>query len=271
MNLRRSVFAACVLSLAGIAQAGAIFRIEVEDLTAGGQVEITEIKVDGNRMRTDSGGDNASSMIFLGDTDEMYLIDHREKSYIVMDRETVEALANQMSQAMKQMEGALKDVPPEQREMMQRMMKDRTGSMPATTPRGEPQVRSLGDSDTVNGVTCDWKEVTRDAVVEVKACVCDWTDVAGAGDLRRINLEMSDFVSALLESFSSASGSFGFAENPMSTMEDLDGFPLISEDFDNGTLARRSRFQSVEEAAISDEEFSPPSGYRKKDLGNMSR
>jgi hypothetical protein len=246
--------------------------VENEDLKSGGQMEITEMKVDGNRMRADSGGKDSTTMIFLGDTDEMYVIDHKEKSYMVMDRETVESLGNQMSAAMKQMEEALKDVPPEQRAMMERMMKGKMKGMPASKPRSEPQVRSLGESDSVNGVGCDWNEVSRDGVVELKACVCDWTDIPGGDELRQISLEMKDFASALVDAFGGAGGLAGsIGENPMSVMEKAGGFPLITENFQGGNLTRRSRFQSVEEVAISDDEFMPPSGYKKKDMGNPSR
>jgi len=275
MSLRTSLFALGLLSLAGIAQAGAIFRIEVEDVSAGGGVEITEIKIDGNRMRTDSQGDDPTSMIFLGESDEMYMIDHSEKSYIVMDRETVQALASKMNEAMKQMEAALAQVPPEQREMMERMMKERMGGASSSTPRAQPVVRSLGESDSVNGIACEWKEVTRGGVVDFKACVAHSGDIVGGDEMQAMALEMRDFVSALMEAFTSMANSnmFGsmLADNPMSAMEDLGGFPLISEDFDNGTLARRSTFQSVDETSIAAEEFSPPSGYKRQDIGNMSR
>lgn len=275
MSLRISLIAAVLLSFAGIVQAGVIFRVETEDLKAGGQVEITEMKVDGNRMRTDSGGKDSVTMIFLGDTDEMYVIDHKEKTYMVMDRETVERLGNQMSEAMKQMEEALKDVPPAQREMMERMMKGKMKGMPTSEPRSDSQVRSLGQSDSVNGVGCDWKEVSRDEVVELKACVCNWTDIPGGDEIRRVSLEMKDFASALVDAFGSFGDSGGLAsslgENPMSVMEKTGGFPLITENFQEGNLTRRSRFQSVEEVAISDDEFMPPSGYKKRDMGNPTR
>ena len=275
MSLRISLMAAYLLSIAGIAQAGVVFRVETEDLKAGGEAEITEMKVDGNRMRTDSRGKDSATMIFLGDTDEMYVIDHKEKTYMVLDRATVERLGNQMSDAMKQMEEALKNVPPEQREMMERMMKGKMKGMSTSEPRSEPQVRSLGQSDSVNGVGCDWKEISRDDVVELKACVCNWTDIAGGDELQQISLEMKDFASALLDALGSFGGAGGFAssveQNPMSVMEKAGGFPLITESFQGGNLTGRSRFQSVEEIAISDDEFMPPSGYKKKDMGNLSR
>jgi hypothetical protein len=272
MILRMSLFAVYLLSIAGITHAGgAVFRIEVEDISGGGEVEVTEMKVDGNRMRTDSGGKDNVTMIFLGATDEMYIVNHDDKSYMVMDRETVENLANQMSAAMKQMEEALKNVPPEQREMVERMMKGKMQGMPSSEPRSEPVVKSLGKSDSVNGVSCDWKEVSRDDVVELRACVSDWTGVQGGDELRQIALEMKDFTSALVDAMGSAGFGGSIAESPMTAMEMAGGFPLISENFSKGKLTRRSRFQSAEEVAIPDDQFMPPSGYKKQDMGKMGR
>jgi hypothetical protein len=177
-----------------------------------------------------------------------------------------------MSEAMKQMEEALKNVPPEQREMVEKMMKGKMQGMPTSEPRPEPVVRSLGTSDSVSGIGCDWKEVSRGDEVELKACVCDWKDIPGGDDLRQISLEMKDFMSALLESFSSFGGAGGpVGESPMSTMALGEGFPLISENFQGGTLTRRSRFQAAEEGAIADAEFSPPSGYKKQDMKTAMR
>lgn len=57
----------------------------------------------------------------------------------------------------------------------------------------------------------------------------------------------------------------------MTAMEMAGGVPLITENFNQGSLIRRSRFQSVEEVAIPDDQFMPPSGYKKKDMVKMAR
>ena len=109
-------------------------------------------------------------------------------------------------------------------------------------------------------------------MVELKACVCNWTDIPGGDEIRRVSLEMKDFASALIDAFGDSGGlASSVGENPMSVMEKAGGFPLITENFQGGKLTRRSRFQSVEEVAISDDEFRPPSGYKKRDMGNLSR
>ena len=44
-------------------------------------------------------------------------------------------------------------------------------------------------------------------------------------------------------------------------------FPLITENFNQGSLTRRSRFQSVKEVAIPDDQFMPPEWLQGKRHG----
>jgi len=286
MNLRTGLLAICLLSTAGIAQAGAVYRIEVENFTEGnqffegGESYITVTKIEGDRMRSDTQGEDgmmATTMIFLGETDEMYMIDHKKKTYLVMDRETIEALGKQMSEAMQQMEAALAQVPPGQREMMERMMKGKMGADPDYKPPSPPVVRSLGESGSVNGIACEWKEVTRDDVLSEKACVCDQGEIAGGEEMVAIAHEMKDFAAGLSELANSASsfkmfGGETMAELGMKMTADLEGFSLISEDFDGeGELMRRSTFQSADDVFVPAEEFTAPSGYKRQTMKDMTR
>ena len=278
--------AICLLGIVEIAQAGAVFRVEVENFAKGnqffegGKSYSTVTKVEGNRMRSDTQGEDgktATSVIFLGESDEMYMIDHRKKNYIVMDRESVEALGKQMSEVMKQMEAALAKVPPGQRRMMESMMKKKLAADPNYKEPTPPVVRSLGQTGSVNGIACEWKEVTRDNVLSEKACVCDQGEIAGGKEMVAIAREMKDFAAGLAKLANSASsfkmfGGGTMGELGMTVTADLGGFPLISEHFDGeGKLMRRSTFQSTEEISIPTEEFTPPSGYKKQTMPQMTR
>lgn len=286
MNMKTGLLAICVLGTVGFAQAGAVFRTKVENFTKGnqffegGKSYTTVTKVDGNRMRVDTVGEDgkmATSMIFLGDTDEMYMIDHGKKTYIVMDRESIDALANQLSGAMKQMQEALAQVPPAQREMMERMMKQKMGADPNAKPPSPPVVESLGKNGSVNGIGCDWKAVLRDDVLSEKACVCDQGKIAGGKEMVAIAYEMKDFAAGLRKLATSASNSqmFGggtMAEYGATVTADLGGFPLISEHYDDkGKLMQRSTFQSADDVAVPAQEFTPPSGYKKQTMRGMAR
>ena len=285
MSLRTSLFALCLLSVAGIAQAGAIYRIAVENYAKGnqffdgGESYITVTKIEGDRMRTDTQGEDgkmATTVIFLGETDEMYMVDHKKRNYIVMDKESIEALGKQLSEAMQQMEAAFAQMPPEQRAMMEKMMKDK---MPAedVEPPSPQVVRSLGESGNVNGIDCEWKEVTRDDLLEEKACVCDQGEIAGGKEMVAIAHEMRDFAEGLMQLASSASSIKMFGGGTMGTFAmgmtgDLGGFSLISEHFDGeGKLMRRSTFQSADEVSVPAEEFTPPSDYKKQTIQGMTR
>ena len=284
MNLRTALFATCLLSTAGIAQAGAIFRIEVENFSEdnqffeGGESYTTVTKVEGDRMKSDTleeDGKLASTVIFLGESDEMFMIDHKKKEYMVMDRESIEALAKQMNETMQQMEAALAQVPPGQREMMERMMKKKLGSDPNYKEPSSPVVRSLGESGSVNGIDCEWKEVTRDNVLSEKACVCDQGEIAGGEEMVALAHEIQDFAAGLTKLANSAStfkmfGGETMGEFGVKMTADLGGFSLISEHYDGEEkLMRRSTFQSADEVTVPAEEFTPPKKYKKKSMKEM--
>lgn len=286
MSLRTSLFALCLLSVAGIAQAGAVYRIEVENYAEGNQFYdappsyIAVTKIEGNRMRTDTQGEDGkleSTVLFFGETDEMYMVDHKKRTYIVMDRETIEALGQQLSQAMQQMQAALAQVPPEQRAMMEKMMKGKMGGDSNYEPPPVPVVRSTGESASVNGIACEWKEVTRDDVLSERACVCDQGKIAGGQEMVAIAHEMQDFAAGLTELANSASsfkmfGGGTMGDFAMAMTPELGGFSIISEDFDGeGKLMRRSTFQSADEVSVADEEFTPPSDYKKQTIQGMTR
>jgi hypothetical protein len=287
MSLRTSLFALCLLSLAEIAHAGAVFRVTTEIFAEGNQFfdapesTVAVAKVEGNRMRSDTQnmeGVTKTTVIFLGETDEMYMIDHEKKSYIVMDRESVEALAQQMGQVMQQMQEMMAGIPPEQRAMMEKMMKDKMASDPNYKPPSPPVVTSLGTSGNVNGIACEWKQVTRDDVLEEKACVCNQNEIAGGPEMVALAHEMKDFAEGLSKLASSVSsmpmlgGGGTMGDFAMAMTPDLGGFSLISEHYDgDGKLMRRSTFESADEISVADEEFVPPSGYKKQTMQDLTR
>lgn len=287
MNLRTSVLVVSFLSIvAGLAHAGAVFRNTVENFGEdnqffeAGDSYVTVTKVDGNRMRMDTQGMDgklATSTLFLGDTDEMYMIDHDEKTYMVIDKEQIEALASQMNQAMQQMQEALAQVPPEQREMMERMMKGKMASGANYEPPSPQVVSDLGESGSVNGVGCQWKQVTRDDALERKVCVADAGTIAGGQEMVALAHDMRDFATGLTQIAQSASnfpmmGGGTMASVGAGMTADLEGYPLIEEDYDGeGKLIRRSTFESADEVSFEDDEFTPPGGYKKQTIEGMGR
>ena len=286
MRIKSGLLAVCLLCVMETAWAGAVFRVEVENFGEdnqffeAGQSYTTITKVEGNRMQSDTLGEDGkttASVIFLGDSDEMYMVDHGKKNCLVMDKDSIEALGQKMGEVMKQMEAALAQVPPGQRGMMERMMKDKLAADPNYKEPAPPVVRNLGESSSVNGISCAWKEVTRDGALSEKACVCDPNEIAGGKEMVALAGEMKNFAEGLTKLADKASsfkmfGGSTMQEVGMLMTTDLGGFSLISEHFDGeGKLMRRSTFQSADDVAIQPGEFAPPEGYKKQTMQQIMR
>ena len=94
------------------ALAGVVYEIEVTDHEQSPpKTESIEAAVEGRNLKMGIAAGSTSGrgeMIFRGDRREMVVVDHEDKSYIVMDTEAVAAIAGQVSGAMSQMEEAMK-------------------------------------------------------------------------------------------------------------------------------------------------------------------
>ena len=111
-----------------------------------GEIDRTIGSVKGNKIKMDyytNGNNKESSMIYDGDKKEMITISHTEKAYQIMDEQTISKMASQMNEAMAQMEAAMKDLSPKEREMMKQMMKGRMPDMQESN-YVEPVIKKSG-------------------------------------------------------------------------------------------------------------------------------
>ncbi len=115
-----------LLLLPPLANAGVVMDMVTRD-AAGQETDRTRIYAQSKMIRMEQIVEDESgpegTMIFLGN--EFIYVDHKEESYIVMDEAMVDDVSAQVSDAMKQMEAELANMPPEQRAMVEQMMKGR--------------------------------------------------------------------------------------------------------------------------------------------------
>ena len=255
--------------------AGVVFEIETKDHDSSPpRTESVAMLVDGRNLKSEpgtSGKRSEMTMIYRGDRREMMVVDHGKKNYFVMDQEMMKKMADQMSQAMKQVQEALKNVPEGQRAMVERMMKQR---MPAMQPAQRPttEVRKTADRAELHGYPCVKYEVLREGRKIKDLWVTDWANVEGGSDVMGVFLDMATFFSEMLESFSSGVGP-GLSQTAGDTvfqhMNELDGFPVVTKDYgDDGSLESESALHSAKQRAVDPAEFEPPAGYaRQKMMG----
>lgn len=259
----------------GSVLAGVVFEIEVTDHTGSDPVsEQTTAVSDGTNFKMEIPAERngqAGDMIYRGDRREMVIVDHDDKSYMVMDEETMQRLGGQINQAMKQMEEAMKNVPPAQREMMERMMKER---MPQMMSQSVPkfEVRKTDESNSVNGYDALRYDMLRDGRKVREMWVADWDEIEGGEEAAKAFEDMASFFQDMMDSLSSMSSMPGMADamgdNPFSRMKEIGGFPVLTRELsDGGSLESESVLRSATRRDVDPAEFEPPAGYKRRSMG----
>lgn len=210
----------------------------------------------GSDMRMDffeGGTEPSGSMIFKGDKDVMINIDHKTKTYTVMDKQTLQGLANQMNEAMAEMEKVMK------------------GKMPTIqdTKHIEPTLKQAG-SGNVSGYACTKYEVYKGSEKVRDLCVTSWSNIEGGSEIQSTLLKMANFMEDLTKSLSSGSNFMAstadFEKSVFNQISKLNGFPVQTIDYNNGSVTGITTFKSSKKTSLESSAFEPPAGYEKQEM-----
>lgn len=257
---------AAVLSLsllAGSVQAGVALDMVRTD-TSGEETERNEIFAQSGMLRIDSGGgpfSSAVSMIFLGD--KFLVVDHDEKSYIVMDEAMLDAVSSKISEAMKQMEAQLANMPPEQRAMAEQMMQSQMSGMMGEQESAPMRVEAIGPGEW-GGRNCTRYAVFIGPEKSQDVCAAPLDQVDGAADMMEAFRGMAKFVKKLTESLPGPLAA-SISDNPGAVMEQIDGFPVHSVEYQYGQATGEVSLQSIKEQELEASVFTAPDGYKLED------
>jgi len=228
-------------------------RIQTENTNLATKKVTTDvIFLDANRLRIDSG--DGKSVMFLtdGGRNRMVMLDKAKNQYQEIDEETMKQMAQQMSGMMAQMQAAMKNMPPEQREMMEKMMK---GKMPQAAAAAPKTVYTSKGSGSVNGFSCTKYEGDLSGVKESEVCAALPAQIKLTAADMQIFEKMRQFPSSLLSSLANSPvkinvpSGYGFEQG-------YEGFPIQKTDFDNGQATRRSELKSITRTNFTDADFS---------------
>jgi len=228
-------------------------RIQMENTDLGTQKTTTQvIMIDNTRLRIDA--DEKTSMMFLtdGGMNRMVILDRTRNEYRVMDEQTMKQMGEQVSGAMAQMDAAMKNMPPEQRAMMEKMMK---GKMPQA---GAPVVRTVytaKGSGTVNAFSCTKYEGVRGAEKVSEVCAASASQIKVAPADYKVFEKMKEFSAGLMDSLKNSPLAASMQTSSV-TDSGIVGFPVQTVSFRNGQAATRMELKSVTNMSFSDADFS---------------
>jgi hypothetical protein len=251
--------------------AGTVVNMEERELPDG-DVEASVMSVDGKLVAVTA---TDGRMIYRGDRNEMVLVNDDERSYFVLDANMAAGVASQMDAAMKQMEEALKDLPPEQQEMARRAMRQQSGQAPppqvklpdaaarAQAADSGEQVERTSETATREGFPCVKYEVTEAGEKIRELWVTDWSNVSGQANLATAMKSMLSYLEKLTESFSGIGGEPTIS-GAVAQWSGIDGMPIVTTEFDNGVATEETVVKSIENASVARSTFEIPEGYAKK-------
>jgi len=264
------------------AHAGVVYEVETtyHSGSGGSETETTQMSVKQPNLKmgvegAGSSDPDAGEAIFRGDRREMVVVDHGEKTYMVIDSAAAERMGGQVQEAMQGLEKQLGQLDPKQREMVEQMMKKGIGGMAipgAAEPPPKPtkEYRNTGETATQAGYPCVKYEVLEDGQMIQELWVTDWDNVKGATEGRKVFEDMASFYAEIMAAFKQSSGmATGFlgGENALESFGKLNGFPVVTRDFRGSELQSETVLQSVTERDLDPDAFEPPKGYRLRTMG----
>lgn len=248
-----------LLLIIGQAHAGTVLKTVNRDL-ANDKEMIATTYAQGGNMRVETGNSSGTVVIFKDDV--LYTIDTQQKSYMMLDRPTIQRAVEQLGPALKQMQEMLAKMPPEQRAQLEKRM----GT--SLNPNGKAAVetvRKTSRSDKIAGYACNYNEVLRDDVVVTEACVTSVAALKGSQELVDASAKVAAFMKQVTEGID-LPWVRQMTERQVDNYSQLGGIPVKARRFNAGKAVFESSLQSFKSEAVPATMFEVPTGYTRKEL-----
>jgi len=262
--------AAAVVSFAARVWAADGVLIVQKVTPAGGAPKTNQIQIEQHRMRAEIAGPNGASqsMVFDGVREVMMTIDDDKKVYSEITKADVEALSEQMSAAMGQMQSAMKNMTPEQRAQIEKMM-GKAGGAARGRGAAEPaktQYHKVG-TDTVGKWTCDKYEGTRDGQKVQELCTVDPKVFGFTLNDFAVSKDMAAFFEKMIPPGMSTKIPSAAELFHIGTPEEqgFSGVPVRTITYSGGQVVSTHEITDVKRQAFPDSTFKAPAGYTKQD------
>lgn len=217
--------------------------------------------VDGDKVRMQLYGEqNRAYMIFRGDKDLIWVVDHHKKEYTEINKATIDQMGQTINTAMQQMMEQMDQLTPEQ----QKMMKEAMGNF--AIPAKEPQrFKSVGTKKQISGYPCTLYEVYRGDEKIREMWITSWGNIKNSKDIATAFTTMSTFFKRLMESFHNDMLSKIF-DNPYTVLDQVDGFPVMNTEFENAKPVLETVFKKIDTKEYASDLFMPPKDFSKKKI-----
>lgn len=228
-------------------QAQVLLEIESRDhRVSPPRTETSFVVSDGQQLATgltDGKSTSEHGMVYRRSSRQLLVLNHRDRSYLVLDVPTMQRLSAQMNQ----------------------LTGGRTFAPSGTL--SPAQVRKTSDVGECFGYPSTRYEVSRDGRLVREMYVTDWKYIDGGREVAAVFADMGGFLSQMMASLPTGGANGGPDESIFSSMREMDGFPVgVREYRPNGTIEQEWALRSARRVKPDPATFSPPSGYQQQRL-----
>jgi hypothetical protein len=235
---------------------------------AGGKMD-SVIEVKGHMLRMSTPG-QPDYMLYDAQRDMVIHVSSSERQYMEIDRASMQEMANSMARVQQemapqiaQMREQLKNLPPEQRAMIEQRMGGMAnfGAMETTSPVKVTTVKR--GSDKIAGFKCQRYDVMNDKTRVGDVCVATQADAGmSKADFSTVSSGMK-FMRDMAAGVEKLSAGMG---GPPMSMGDIEGVPVSAKDLQNG---HEFRLVSVSDDALDEARFTEYRSLKKRALPKM--
>ena len=234
----------------------------------GGKMD-SVIEVKGHMLRMSTPG-QADYMLYDAQRDVLIHVRDANRQYMEFDRATLVEMADSMARVQKEMapqmammREQLKNLPPEQRAMIEKQMGGMVdlGAM-ETEPAANITTVKRG-SDKIAGFKCERYDVMDGKQQVADVCVATGADAGmSEADFATVSSAMK-FMRDMADNAQKMTAGMG---GPKMSMGDIDGVPVSAKDLSNG---HEFRLVSVSDDALDDARFNEYRSLSKQALPKM--
>jgi hypothetical protein len=250
------------------AQAGVVMETAERNPGAEAVRNTNVLRAEGGKLRMEryEKGKLVGLMIFSDDA--IHALDPEDKTYAVIDRASIEKIAAAVNPALAQMREQLEKMSPEQRAMVEQMMK---GTLPGGMGDKPPPVRAVkktSRTDKVAGLPCAVTEMLEDGKLKREACVAPKSSVPGGQEFYDALSHMGALMQEMMDAIDSPWIKQSVDEQ-WASVEKLDGVPIRSVEYEDGKPTLEVVLTRIAEEAAPAGSFDIPDGYTQRNLGAM--
>ncbi len=258
------------LALAAAPQVRSDVALDIQTTNHEGrrpEVQNGRLLIDPTGIRMDDQYPNPrNTAIFRPAAETLVHVDHGRRSFMNLDKASVQAMAAQLDDAMAKMKEAMAGMPPAQRAMMERMAGGLMGGGEEAPAPSEFKVKPTGERETVSGFAARKHEIMNGAEKVGELWVASWKDLGIRKDDLAAFYGMAAFQQDIVKAFQKNPAIARIGQNAFSNFEQVDGFPVMTRMYRDGKLIRETLVKAVTRQKSPAGSFEAPAGYKQQEL-----